>query len=283
MEDISQCSSETCEGTTKLLLRLYKARNEGQEIFVLSVLSEQFSLIRQTTSWFLKHFRKPRELVVAQIHHNQSLLADEDTIIPDVTLEFSVKDDSSDPIYPVVCQIAFSQMFRDARDEIWSLANSHSSLYMAIIVDIKEGPSFTSPTSKSNTWKTLSQDLLLDYVSFINHSSLSETTAEFTWEPLVVAGHRWFSIKEVVYYVWIKPADSDRLDVDGETTPGNAGEAKFEAMLLHGLEEVKKSVISLCETIIRDADHPSPNLTTLRSHTTILPDSLSSFNEKNYK
>lgn len=49
-------------------------------------------------------------------------------------------------------------------------------------------------------------------------------------------------------------------------------------MLSKGLEEVKKSVISFCETIIRDSEDP-PDLTSLRSHTTYLPVSLESFDE----
>ena len=54
------------------------------------------------------------------------------------------------------------------------------------------------------------------------------------------------------------------------------GQANFEAVLLKGLEEVKKLVISLCETTIRNS---SPNLSALCSHTTQLPDSLGSFSD----
>ena len=61
-----------------------------------------------------------------------------------------------------------------------------------------------------------------------------------------------------------------------KSTPSNAGQANFEAMLLKGLEKVKNSVISLCETTIHNS---SPDLTALCSHTMQLPDSLRSFSD----
>ena len=86
---------------------------------------------------------------------------------------------------------------------------------MAIIIDVVEDPPFKSPVSRSAAWKALSQDPILDYVAFVNCSSLCGGT-EFTSEPLVVAGHPWCLVKEVVYHVWVKAANSDQLDVDGE-------------------------------------------------------------------
>ena len=157
----------------------------------------------------------PRDLVITQLHHTKGLMTDDDTIVPDVTLELSVKNNSLAPIYPIICQIAFSQLFQDTQEEVRSLANVYPSLCMAIIIDVVEDPPFKSPVSRSTAWKALSQDLILDYVAFINHSSLCGVT-EFTSEPLVVASHPWCSVKEVVYHVWVKAADSDQLDVDGE-------------------------------------------------------------------
>ena len=157
----------------------------------------------------------PRDLVITQIHHTKGLTTDDDTIIPNVTLEFSVKNNSLSPIYPIVCQIMFSQSFQDAQQEVWSLANAYPSLCMAIIIDVVEDPPFKFPVSRSTAWKVLSQDPILDYVAFVNYSSLCGGT-EFMLEPLVVTGHLWCSVKEVVYHVWVKAADSDQLDVDGE-------------------------------------------------------------------
>ena len=58
--------------------------------------------------------------------------------------------------------------------------------------------------------------------------------------------------------------------------PNNVGQANFEAVLLKGLEEVKKLVISLYETTICNS---SPNLSALHLHTTQLPDSLGLFSD----
>ena len=116
--------------------------------------------------------------------------------------------------YPIICQITFSQSFQDAQEEVWSLANAYPSLCMAIIIDVMEDPPFKSLVSRSTAWKALSQDLILDYVAFINCSSLCGVT-EFTLEPLVVASHPWCLVKEVVYHMWVKAADSGQLDVNG--------------------------------------------------------------------
>ena len=66
------------------------------------------------------------------------------------------------------------------------------------------------------------------------------------------------------------------MPMHSKSTPSNAGQANFEAMLLKGLEEVKNSVISLCETTIHNS---SPDLTALCSHTMQLPDSLRLFSD----
>lgn len=53
------------------------------------------------------------DLLIAQINHNTGLVVEEDMIIiPNVLLEFGANDDLLDPIYPVICQVAFSQTFR---------------------------------------------------------------------------------------------------------------------------------------------------------------------------
>lgn len=162
----------------------------------------------------------PKNLVLAQINHNKPLVVKEDTFIPNVLLQFSLKNNSAPPIYPVVCQIAFSQTFEEAKESIKSIAAGHPSLCMAILVDINEYPSYKSPGPKSNAWKILSQDHYLDYIPFINRSTFHGITAEsgndFVSEPFKVAGHPWCSVKEVVFHVWVKAPDADKLDVDEE-------------------------------------------------------------------
>ena len=66
------------------------------------------------------------------------------------------------------------------------------------------------------------------------------------------------------------------MPMHSKSTSSNAGQANFEAMLFKGLEEVKNSVISLCETTIHNL---SPNLTALHLHTMQLPDSLRLFSD----
>ncbi|KAF9225640.1 hypothetical protein BS17DRAFT_815372 [Gyrodon lividus] len=139
---------------------------------------------------------------------------------------------------------------------------------MAIVIDIKADPSYKSPTSMSQALNTLSGDHL-DYVSFVDASSywrgssISMFTNNSMPESLTVGGHTWCSINEVTYHVWLKDPDSKQLDVDTElsnhyascTSPGNVGWDQMEALLLHGLGEVKKSLVSFCEMIIWLPEH----------------------------
>ncbi|KAG6373149.1 hypothetical protein JVT61DRAFT_6763 [Boletus reticuloceps] len=94
----------------------------------------------------------PRELIVAQLHYNKELTTHEDTIIPDICLEFFAKDDLLAPIYPVVCQIAFTQAFEDALSEIRVLIDTYHSICLAIIMDVREDPCYSRPDPKSETW-----------------------------------------------------------------------------------------------------------------------------------
>lgn len=250
----------------------------------------------------------PEELVISQVHHNIVLSTDEDTIIPNVSLEFAASGDLLAPIYPIICQIAFSQTFEDAQNELRALANAYPSMCMAILIDIREAPPYKSPTFTSETRKALSGDRL-DYVSFISSSSyyhrgypVTRLSNIFSPEPLMAGGHAWCSIKEVTYHVWLKADDSDQ-DVDADsgdhyaisvstlltslpfiltcskTSPGNAGWDNVEALLLQDLDKVKAAVISYCEIIIRDMVESPPDLTALRLHETTLPISLQSFDE----
>ncbi|KAG6370989.1 hypothetical protein JVT61DRAFT_10704 [Boletus reticuloceps] len=231
------------------------------------------------------HLPYPSELVSGQINHNTALVTKEDTIITDVLLEFGVSDGLLEPIYPVVCQIAVTQTFQDAQEEIEILTNAYPSLCMAIIIDIQESPSFRSPLLRSVAWKTLSQESYMSYITFLNRSSIHQVPLATSSKPVIVSDHAWSSVKEVEYHVWVKVPGSNRLHVDAEpgdnyatcSSPGNSGRDIIEAMLLRGLSKVKRSVTSLCETIIRTAEHPSIDLMALHSHTTELPVSLQSF------
>lgn len=163
----------------------------------------------------------PSDVALARVHHNKALRTDEDTIIPDLLLQFSAKDDSSAPIYPVICQIAFSQSFEDARNDIRSLTDAYSSICMAIIIDIEEDPAYRSPMLGSEAWKTLSH-AYMDYVSFVNSSSYcrGSSTPGFSVsfsEPLTAGGHTWCSITKVTYHVWLKACDSEQLNVNAMT------------------------------------------------------------------
>ncbi|KAN0101083.1 hypothetical protein V8E55_001067 [Tylopilus felleus] len=258
-------------GTTGLLITKWPSRLHEKPIQTVDeILSQKGTNLPYT-----------RDLVIAQINHNTGLVVEEDTIIiPNVSLEFGANDDLLDPIYPVICQVAFSQTFQDARKEIKILVNTYSSLCMGIVIDIKE--------ELSKVWKTLSQESYMSFIPFLDRSSICQvpSTEGFSTEPFIVCGHTWCSIKEVEYHVWVKAPGSDRLHLDAEPgdnyvscrSPGDIGQDNVKAMLLRELCEVKQSVISFCEMIICNAKHSPIDLTPLHSHTSILLISLESFN-----
>ena len=90
-------------GTTGLLITKWPSRLHEKPIQTVDeILSQKGTNLPYT-----------RDLVIAQINHNTGLVVEEDTIIiPNVLLEFGANDDLLDPIYPVICQVAFSQTFR---------------------------------------------------------------------------------------------------------------------------------------------------------------------------
>ena len=115
----------------------------------------------------------------------------------------------SAPIYPVICQIAVSpETFEDAKNDIRSLFDAYPSIRMVIIIDIREVPSYKSPTPESEARKTLRSGECLDYVCFAKQSSYhgSGSILRFSTNPLpsVAGGHTWCLIKEVPYHLWIK-------------------------------------------------------------------------------
>ena len=170
------------------------------------------------------------DLVKGCIQHNTILSLKKDIIIPDLLLEFCADDPGkANPIYPVICQTAFSQNFQSVQSELKILAQELPSLCMAVVIDIVEKPSYQCPQPKSLAHKMLSKEPLMTSSAFYKHRS---TCTGLSPEHIMVYGHTWGSLADVEYHVWVKPPGSDHLCIDAKVGENYASCVSFAQLYL---------------------------------------------------
>lgn len=104
---------------------------------------------------------------------------------------------------PFLIECAFSQgekVFDQVKKEI----ATHPELCLVIIILITEAPKYRSPQKGGETWKYFEAlgPLELDEFVRICNPQLGEGQ-EFI-VPVTAKGHRWCSIDQVDYYVWLR-------------------------------------------------------------------------------
>ncbi|KIK16628.1 hypothetical protein PISMIDRAFT_15701 [Pisolithus microcarpus 441] len=215
------------------------------------------ALINTVDSIFLQEvvvLNYPLNLVSVTLGHNTELkTTGGGRAVPDICVEFYSKGPIPKVAYPVICQISFTESSDDAFDVIESIVEANPSIQMAMLLDVKESLDFSRPSSQSETWKSLSQDLTpLSLQEFITASNLMGRATTFA-ELITVSHHVWCSIISVDYYIWLRDS-TGALDIraTSERTahgsmPGNTGMDAVQNMIVQGLDLIRKSLIAFCE------------------------------------
>ncbi|KIK19806.1 hypothetical protein PISMIDRAFT_13450 [Pisolithus microcarpus 441] len=200
----------------------------------------------------------PLNLVSMTLGHNTELKTmGGSRAVPDICVEFYSKGPIPKVTYPVICQISFTESSNDAFDVIESIVEANPSIQMAMLLDVKESLDFSQPSSQSETWKSLSQDLTpLSLQEFITASNLMGRATTFA-ELITVSHHVWCSIVSVNYYVWLRDS-TGALDIRATSEhtahgsmPGNTRMDAVQNMIVQGLDLIRKSLIVFCEDMMQ--------------------------------
>ncbi|KIK13448.1 hypothetical protein PISMIDRAFT_118873, partial [Pisolithus microcarpus 441] len=138
------------------------------------------------------------------------------------------------------------------------------------------------PSSQSETWKSLSQDLTpLSLQEFITASNPTGRATTFA-EPITVSHHVWCSIVSVDYYVWLRDS-TGTLDIHATSErtahgsmPGNTGMDAVQNMIVQGLDLIRKSLIAFCEDAMQ-VSMVTADLVPLENHISCFPTTFNSF------
>ncbi|KIK22283.1 hypothetical protein PISMIDRAFT_102706, partial [Pisolithus microcarpus 441] len=225
----------------------------------------------------------PLNLVSMTLGHNTELKTmGGSRAVPDICIEFYSKGPIPKVAYLVICQISFTESSDDAFDVIESIVEANPSIQMAMLLDIKESPDFSGPSSQSKTWKLLSQDLTpLSLQEFITASNLMGWATTFA-EPIMVSHHVWCSIISVNYYVWLRDSTSAlNIHATSKCTahgsmPGNTGMDAVQNMIVQGLDCIRKSLIAFFKDTMQ-VSMVTADLVPLENHISHFPTTFDSF------
>ncbi|KAI6028116.1 hypothetical protein EDC04DRAFT_2605851 [Pisolithus marmoratus] len=175
----------------KLKLMFFVKQNFPMIQLVSAIHEAPISELNSILSCF-QQVSYPCNIVHIQVSMNSDMEGEFISAIPDLTLTMSSMKGNKIQHFPLIVECTFSQPCQKVFEKVAMLISAHPK----------------SPSDKSLAWKTFAnhQDSLdlTGFTSLCDVDSSDVDVDEDFMVPVVIAGHTWFCISSVDYYVWLK-------------------------------------------------------------------------------